>query len=40
MLDNFELYYEEDDTYLLDTLNEVRWDKLSKLTEKIDPYKY
>ena len=33
MLDNFESYYEENDTYLLDTLNNVRWDKLVELTE-------
>ena len=34
MLDNFELYYEENDTYLLDTLNDVRWNKLSELVEE------
>lgn len=37
MLDNFELYYEENDTYLLDTLNNVRWDKLSELVEENKP---
>lgn len=33
MLDNFELYYKEDDNYLRNILNNVRWDKLSELTK-------
>lgn len=33
MLDNFELYYKEDDNYLRNTLNDVRWNKISELTE-------
>ena len=35
MLDNFELYYKENDTYLLKTLNNVRWKKISELVENI-----
>lgn len=34
MLDNFELYYKEDDNYLRNTLNHVRWKKVSELIEK------
>ena len=34
MLDNFELYYKEDDTYLLTSLNIVRWKKLSEIINK------
>lgn len=33
MLDNFELYYEENDNYLRNILNNVRWKKLSELVE-------
>lgn len=33
MLDNFELYYNEDDKFLLNTLNRVRFKKLSELVE-------
>lgn len=33
MLDNFELYYKEDDKYLIKTLNNVRWKKISELVE-------
>lgn len=34
MLDNFELYYDEDDYYLLNTLKSVRFNKRSELIEK------
>lgn len=34
MLDNFELYYKEDDNYLIKTLNNARWKKISELVEK------
>ena len=33
MLDNFELYYEENDNYLRNTLNNVRYKKLCELAE-------
>ena len=33
MLDNFKLYYKEDDNFLLNLLNNVRWNKLSELVE-------
>ena len=33
MLDNFKLYYKEDDNFLLNILNNVRWNKLSELVE-------
>ena len=33
MLDNFDLYYNEDDKFLLNTLNRVRFKKLSELVE-------
>ena len=33
MLDNFGLYYKENDRYLLNTLNHVRGNKLSELVE-------
>ena len=33
MLDNFKLYYDEDDHYLLNTLKDVRYKKLSELVE-------
>lgn len=33
MLDNFKLYYDEDDQYLLNTLKDVRYKKLSELVE-------
>lgn len=33
MLDNFELYYKEDDNYLIKTLNNARWKKISELVE-------
>ncbi len=33
MLDNFELYYKEDDTYLFKTLNNVRYKKLCEIVE-------
>lgn len=33
MLDNFELYYKEDDNYLRNILNNVRWDKISEITK-------
>ena len=33
MLDNFGLYYKENDRYLLNTLNRVRGNKLSELVE-------
>ncbi len=32
MLDNFELYYKEDDNYLRNILNNVRYKKLCELT--------
>ena len=35
MLDNFELYYKENDMYLIKTLNNVRWKKISELVENI-----
>lgn len=35
MLDNFELYYKEDDKYLIKTLNNVRWKKISELVKNI-----
>ena len=35
MLDNFELYYDENDQYLLNTLRSVRFNKRSELVEKI-----
>lgn len=34
ILDNFELYYKEDDNYLRNTLNKVRYKKLCELVEK------
>ncbi len=34
MLDNFELYYKEDDNYLRNTLNNIRHKKLCELVEK------
>lgn len=34
MLDNFELYYKEDDKYLIKTLNNARWKKISEIIEK------
>ena len=34
MLDNFELYYDEDDHYLLNILRSVRFNKRSELVEK------
>lgn len=34
MLDNFELYYKEDDNYLRNILNNVRYKKLCELVEK------
>lgn len=37
MLDNFELYYKEDDNYLRNILNNVRWDKLSELAKDNKP---
>ena len=33
MLDNVKLYYDEDDHYLLNTLKDVRYKKLSELVE-------
>lgn len=33
MSDNFELYYKENDKYLLNTLNNVRYKKLCELVE-------
>lgn len=33
MLDNFELYYKENDNYLRSTLNHVRYKKISELVE-------
>ena len=33
MLDNFGLYYKENDRYLLNTLNHVRGKKISELVE-------
>ena len=33
MLDTFKLYYDEDDHYLLNTLKDVRYKKLSELVE-------
>ena len=33
MLDNFKLYYDEDDHYLINTLKDVRYKKLSELVE-------
>ena len=33
MLDNFELYYKEDDNYLRNILNHARYKKLSELIE-------
>ena len=35
MLNNFELYYDEDDHYLLNTLKSVRFKKRSELVEKL-----
>lgn len=35
MIDNFELYYEENDNYLRNILNNVRYKKLCELTENI-----
>lgn len=35
MLDNFELCYKEDDNYLRNTLNDVRYKKLCELAENI-----
>ena len=35
MLNNFELYYDEDDHYLLNTLRSVRFKKRSELVEKL-----
>ena len=34
MLDNFELYYKEDDNYLVNMLNHIRWGKISEIIEK------
>ena len=34
MLNNFELYYDEDDHYLLNILNNIRFNKRSELVEK------
>ena len=34
MLDNFELYYKEDDTYLIKTLNNVRYKKLCEMVNE------
>ena len=34
MLDNFESYYKEDDNYLRNILNNVRYKKLCELVEK------
>lgn len=34
MLDNFELYYDENDQYLLNTLRSVRFNKRSELIDK------
>ena len=34
MLDNFELYYDENDQYLLNTLRSVRYNKRSELIDK------
>ena len=34
MLDNFESYYKEDDNYLRNILNNVRWNKLSEIINK------
>ena len=34
MLKNFELYYDEDDQYLLNTLKSVRFNKRSELIDK------
>ncbi|MBO6271782.1 hypothetical protein J6O48_03265 [bacterium] len=33
MLDNFELYYKENDNYLRNTLNNIRYKKICELTE-------
>lgn len=33
MLDNFKLYYKEDDNYLLNILNDTRWKKLYEFVE-------
>lgn len=35
ILDNFELYYKEDDNYLRNILNKVRYKKLCELAEKL-----
>lgn len=34
MLDNFESYYKEDDNYLRNILNNIRYKKLSEIIEK------
>ena len=34
MLNNFKLYYDEDDNYLLNTLNNIRFNKRSELIDK------
>ena len=34
MLNNFKLYYDEDDQYLLNTLKSVRFNKRSELIDK------
>ena len=34
MLNNFELYYDEDDHYLLNILNNIRFNKRSELIDK------
>ena len=34
MLDNFELYYKEDDNYLVNMLNHIKWGKISEIIEK------
>ena len=34
MLNNFELYYDEDDHYLLNILNNIRFNKHSELIDK------
>lgn len=33
MIDNFELYYKEDDNYLRNILNNIRYKKLCELVE-------
>lgn len=36
MLDNFKLYYKEDDNFLFNTLNNVRWKKLCELVDNVN----